>query len=386
MVHTETRDAARATPPAPKSLGRPLRVGIAGAGFIGRVHAQAARAAGACVVGVAAATAARAASACQTVGAERGYDDVEALLGAGLDVLHICVPNALHHQFALAAIERDVHVVCEKPLTTSISDALELVAAAERRRVVGTVPFVYRFHPMVREMRSRAQGGELGRVGLVSGSYLQDWLADGTITNWRTDRRLGGTSRAFADIGSHWFDLIEFVRGVHVEQVSARASTVVPRSPNGDPEQTEDTVTAQFVMEDGVIGVFAASQAAQGRKNRLSIELSGERSSLFFDQEDPERLWQGNSTGGQSLVRDPNRLSPDAARLAFLPAGHAQGFQDCFNAFVADSYALIGGDQPSGLPTLRAGLRSVEIVDAVVRSAQNSGAWVDVAPRKGQHA
>ena len=141
-----------------------------------------------------------------------------------VDVVHLCVPNHLHAPLATMAFEHGKHVICEKPLTLDGESADELLAAQRAAGTVGAVPFVYRFHPMVRELRARIAADELGRLHLVHGTYLQDWLADAGDTDWRLDPAAGGRSRAFADIGSHWFDLVEFVTGERVTHLSAKFS------------------------------------------------------------------------------------------------------------------------------------------------------------------
>lgn len=348
---------------------------------MGAVHAHAARAAGAELVGIAASSLESAERARTALGARAAYRGVESLLDAGLDVLHVCAPNALHFDLALAAVRAGVNIVCEKPITTTVGEAALLTREAAERGLVGTVPFVYRFHPMVRELRSRVASGGAGRIALVSGSYLQDWLADAGATNWRVDPAQGGASRTFADIGSHWFDLLEFVLDTRVVRLSAQFATLFAHRPSdfgAAAVSTEDTVTVQFVTAAGALGSFSASQVARGRKNRLSLEISGDQHSFFFDQENPESLWQGDSEGGRVIVRDPGTLSREAARLSYLPAGHAQGYQDCFNAYVADTYAAVRGEEPEGIPRFRDGLRSTIVVDAVIRSAGSAGSWVDV--------
>jgi predicted dehydrogenase len=354
---------------------------------MGSVHACAARSAGGALVGVAASSLESAGRARDAFGSERAFSSVDDLLDAGVDVLHVCTPNFLHYDLALAAVRAGVHVICEKPLTTNLRDATRLTSEADQRGVVGTVPFVYRFHPMVREMRQRVLRGETGRIALASGSYLQDWLANATDTNWRVDPELGGLSRTFADIGSHWFDLLEFVLDTRVARLSAQFATQFSsrheRAGGAAGVMTEDTVTVQFTTTDGILGSFAASQVARGRKNRLAIELSGDAHSFAFDQENPESIWRGDEFGSRTLVRDPSTLSPDAARLCTVPSGHSQGYQDCFNAFVADSYAAIRGERRDGLPTFSDGLRSVRLVESVVSSASSGGEWVRGLDREG---
>lgn len=359
--------------------GTAYRAGIIGSGFMGRVHAHAIRATGGQVVGIVASTPARSHAAAAESGAERPVADADELIDADdINVIHVCTPNHLHESQSLAALKAGKHVVCEKPLATSVVGAAELVSAAADHGRVATVPFVYRFHPMVREARERVRHGDLGRVTLAHGSYLQDWLVLPTDDNWRVDPALGGPSRAFADIGSHWCDLLEFVTGDRIDRVSAQSSTAIPER-GGRAVTTEDVVTMQFATTGGVVGSAVISQISPGRKNRLFLEVSGLAGTVAFDQEQPEVLWRGAREHSATLVRDPDTLSPAAARYARVPAGHPQGYQDCFNALVADTRAAIAGAVPDGLPTFEDGLRAARIAEAVLNSIE-SRQWVQVEP------
>lgn len=140
---------------------------------------------------------------------------------------------------------------------------------------------------------------------------------------------------------------------------------------------TEDTVAMTVEMSGGAIGSILVSQLAPGRKNGLVIEIAGAEESLRFAQEQPEQLWVGRRVGSQLLMRDPDTLSPDAARLCTVPAGHPQGYQDAFNAFVADSYAVFAGQEREGVPTLADGVRAALLTEAVLKSAAER-AWVEV--------
>nr|WP_272954690.1 Gfo/Idh/MocA family oxidoreductase [Kribbella sandramycini] len=353
-----------------------LKVGIVGGGFMGRVHGRSALVAGARIVGAVGSSPARAEAAAEASGAERGYATLDELLPE-VDVIHVCTPNNTHREVTLQALAAGKHVVCEKPLATSVADATGLQAAAHEAGLVGSVPFVYRYHPMVRELRARIAAGEAGVITSLHGSYLQDWLAGADDQNWRVDDETGGPSRTFADIGSHWCDLTEFVTGDRISAISAQLRTVRAER-GGKAVRTEDLATAQFRTEAGVVGTIVVSQVAAGRKNRLYLEVSGTESSFGFDQEDPDRLWLGKRAAAQLLTRDPDTLSPDAARVNRLPAGHAQGYQDAFDSFVADSYAAVLGDRPDGLPDFAAGARSAQLVDAVLRSAAADSAWTTV--------
>ncbi|HEX6422520.1 MAG TPA: Gfo/Idh/MocA family oxidoreductase [Acidimicrobiales bacterium] len=376
-----------------------LRVGIAGTGFIGRVHARSARLAGARLAGVAASSPASAERAAADLGAERAFASSDELVEAdGVDVVHICTPNDLHEPLAVAALAAGKHVVCEKPVALDGAGAARVAAAATTAGRVVAVPFVYRFHPMVREARARVAAGDLGRLHLLHGTYLQDWLLTPDDTNWRVDATRGGASRAFADIGSHWCDLVEFVGGCRIARVLAHMATTVPAratearatfapGPAGtagagatarEPVTTEDVALVLFETDGGAAGSVVVSQVAAGRKNRLWFSLDGESASVVFDQEQPETLWIGRRDGAAVVARDAERLSPAAARLAMLPAGHGQGYHDCFDLFVADAYAAMGGRADAdGLPRIDDGVRAARITDAVLASAR-SRSWTEV--------
>ena len=372
-----------------------LRVGIAGTGFIGSVHARSARLAGARVVAVAASSRESAEAAALALRADRAAASAEELVqDPDLDVVHICTPNHLHQPLAAAALAAGKHVICEKPLALDAAGAEQLVGAAAAAGRQAGVPFVYRFYPTVREARERVRAGETGVVHLVHGTYLQDWLLRPEDGNWRVDESLGGASRAFADIGSHWCDLAEFVTAQRLTRLSARTLTTVPErlggserhafaggDGTGEPHRvsTEDAALVQFETDAGALGSVVISQVSAGRKNRLWIEIDGAEEALAFDQEHPEELWAGRRPAETIVRRDPESLSPAAARYATLPGGHPQGYADCFDAFVADFYeAVQTGQAPDGLPVFADGLRSNRITEAVLASAA-SGEWVDVA-------
>lgn len=366
-------------------MSNPLRAAVIGTGFIGRVHVRSARLSGAQVLGVAASTPERAAEAAQSLEVPRGYATaMDAVKDQEVDVIHICTPNALHMEVAQAALEAGKHVVCEKPLATSLHDARALTELAKSKGLVGTVPFINRYHPMVREAHARVQSDETGKLYLIQGSYLQDWLMQAGDTNWRVDVAAGGASRAFADIGSHLCDLLEWITGERfttliaslgtpIAQRSAAASRVAFQA-SGEitetkPVSTEDVACLILRTNRGTLASLTVSQVSAGRKNRLWFELDGAQQSVMFDLESPEQLWLGRREGTTLLVRDPSQGSAGQRRLAFLPAGHAQSWGDCFEAFVRDTYAAIRGEAHAGLPTFSDGARSMSIVEAVLRSS-----------------
>ena len=346
-----------------------------GAGFMARTHTHAARLAGARLVALAASSSQSSERAAASLGYERAMSP-EQLLAESFQVVHICTPNTSHLPLARAALLAGSDVICEKPLATSAADARELFQLAEAEGRVGAVPFVYRYHSMVREARARIAAGAPGAVVTVSGQYLQDWLLGAQDDNWRVAADAGGPSRAFADIGSHLVDLVEFVSGDRISRLVATTRTVHAER-NGRRVSTEDAVALTLELAGGGIGSLLISQVAPGRKNGLVLEIANTGESVRFEQEDPERLWVGRRDRSLLLRRDPESLSPDAARLSTFPAGHAQGYQDAFNAFVTDAYAAIAGERPEGLPTFADGYRAAQITDAVLASARD-GRWVEV--------
>ncbi|MEY2402157.1 MAG: hypothetical protein QOJ08_2268 [Ilumatobacteraceae bacterium] len=358
------------------SGSRPLRAAVVGGGFMAEVHSRAARTARAQLAGIVSSSPEKSARAAESLGFERSYGSLDELLADDtIDVVHVCTPNAQHAAQAAAVLAAGKHVVCEKPLTTTVADAESLVAAVGS--LTATVPFAYRFHPMVREARARFRSGDAGDVLSINASYLQDWLLGVDDDNWRVDSAQGGRSRAFADIGSHLVDLVEFVSGDRVSRVAATKKTVFTERASHSGITTEDAVAVVIETRSGALGTLLVSQVAPGRKNRLYLEIAGSAQSVGFDQEQPETLWVGKRKGSMLLPRDADQLDADAARLCVVPAGHAQGYQDAFNAFVADTYAAIGGAEPDGLPRFADGLRAVRVTDAVLDSAE-AGTWIEM--------
>jgi predicted dehydrogenase len=375
--------------------GAPVRAGIVGAGFVGRIHARSARLAGGRLVGVVASSPERSDAAARELDAERAFATADELIASeGVDVVHICTPNNLHLPIALAALARGKHVVCEKPIALDAAGAAELHEAARSSRgTVTTVPLVYRYYPTVREARARLREGGNGDVRLISGGYLQDWLLRADDDNWRVDAELGGASRAFADIGSHWADLVEFVSGHRIESLVARTLIAHPERRQeagrhsfeygrGDGTAravtTEDAALVMFETDRGALGSVVVSQVSAGRKNRLWFEISTAAQGLAFDQERPETLWVGRRERADVIPRDFATLAPDAAHYVTLPGGHPQGYHDCFDAFIAETYeAIRTGQAAEGLPGFADGLRSLRITEAVLESARERR-WVEV--------
>lgn len=359
-------------------MSRKLRAGIVGAGFMAGVHARAIRDAGHEVIGVAASSfdsTCRAASKLDIPTAFSSWEDL--VSSPEVDVVHICTPNELHAPIIKASFAEGKQVVCEKPISVSFEEALEVLDASKSASSGFAVPLVYRFYPIAREMRSRIMAGEAGDIHLMHGSYLQDWLADSMSNNWRVDSLAGGASRAFADIGMHWCDLMEFVSSDRIVRLIANTSKAY-ETRSGSKALTEDIANVIFETERGATGSLTVSQVSHGRKNRLWLEMSGSKASYSFDQENPDSMWIGGTSSNQIVMRGQESLvSADSKRLTRVPSGHPQGYQDAFNAFMSDAYSSFLGNQPEGLPSLIDGVRSAALVQAVLESAA-SKQWVEV--------
>lgn len=355
-----------------------IRSGILGGGFMARVHRNAVRSAGGALVAVATRSHDRSTRAAAELHAERAAADAAALIAADdIDIVHVCTPNATHAELATAALRAGKHVVCEKPLGISAIESRDLVDLAAATGLVAAVPFVYRYHPMVREARARVRRGDLGALLSLDCSYLQDWMLLSTDADWRTDGAQGGPSRAFADIGSHLCDLIEFVADERIVAVTARTRTVFDER-GGNHVANEDVAALLVETDSGAIGTILISQMAAGRKNALTIELHGTRESVRFEQERPEELWIGSRGESRLILRDPATAAPDSARMQHVPAGHPMGYQDAFDAFMTDVHAAVTGGAPDGLPTFLDGHRAAVLTEAVLASAADGGRRMEV--------
>ena len=347
-------------------MGDQLRVAIAGTGFIGRVHAHAVRVAGARLVAVAASTPESAERAAKALGAERAE---RLRRGHGRGRRHRR-PAHLHAEPPPRAAGRRRP---RRPASTSC--ARSRWRWTPRARPAWTpppprpgaslaVPYVYRFHPTVRHARAMIAAGDIGPIRLLHGSYQQDWLVSPDDDSWRVDPNVGGRSRAFADIGSHWCDLVEFASGHRIARVLARTATVVPERAVG----SGPAFSSGGRRRAGSVArwrprtwPWSCSRPTRGRSGRSSSARCrpGARTGCGSSSTAPTARWCSTRSsrsgwrsaagrGGPILFRDPATMAPDAARLATMPAGHAQGYQDCFNLFVADAYAAVGGDGAGG--------------------------------------
>ncbi len=379
-----------------------IKVGVAGLGFIGPAHIEALRRQPDIeVIAINDFSEEYARSKADSLGIEKSYGNFDNMLAdPDIEVVHICTPNFLHYPMAKAALLAGKHVVCEKPLANTVAEAQELVELAAQSGLVNAIHFNLRYYPLIRHMRAMRVKGELGNVHSVIGSYLQDWLFYATDYNWRLEPDKSGESRAIADIGSHLIDLIEYITGLEITAVMADFATVHPnrKKPTKPietysgkmlqpedyqevPINTEDYATVMIRFNDGSKGVVTVSQVSAGRKNRLSLEISGSNQTVSWVSESPNNLWIGKrDSANEMLMRDPALVHKESAALISFPGGHNEGFPDTSKQLFKEVYAAVReGKQPAepSYPTFADGLRELILCDKIIESNKKQ-AWVQV--------
>jgi len=394
-----------------------IKVGVIGTGFIGPAHIEALRRLGDIdVVALAECSDDVAKSKAEMLGIDRYYGDYRELLKDGrIQSVHICSPNYLHYEMAKAALEAGKHVICEKPLAISVAEAEELVELADDKQgLVNAVNFNIRYYPLMRQLRLMVEKGDVGEIFAVQGSYLQDWLFHPTDYNWRLEPDQSGQSRAIADIGSHWMDLIEFVTGLKIREVCADFATFhkvrkkplkpvetyagkvfKPEDYQDMPINTEDYATVLFRFENDGRGVMTVNQVAAGRKNRLYFEIDGSKQAVAWESEMPNQIWIGNRDGNNEiLTRDPSLVYPECRGLIDYPGGHNEGFPDTFKQLFKEVYGCISGKSsglrrkasltglteksgPASYPTFRDGLRELVLCEKIMESNKKK-TWIEV--------
>ena len=377
-----------------------INVGVIGTGYIGGVHIDALSRIGGVKVKTlsdlnkdfAAATAAKfnIPNVCS--------DYREIIKDPGIDVIHNCTPNKAHFEITREALREGKQVMSEKPLAMTLSEAAELTELAEKKKAVTGVHFCYRYYPVVQEMAMRVRRGDAGDVRLVTGTWFQDWLSKVTDYSWRLDKSEGGESNITADLGSHWFDLIQFVTGQKISKVLGDIETIIPvrKKPIrqvlafekvGDVEyeevnvEVEDYSAVLFRLSGGAPGSFTGSQVCPGRKSDTEFQVYGSEYSMAWNHKWSDKLWIGHrDRPNEELTESPVLQDPVTAKYATLPAGHPVGYYDAVSNLFKDFYSVVSDAEevnPLGRPTFQTGYDEMKILDAILKSVAK-GAWVDV--------
>jgi len=381
-------------------MSRRLRLGMVGGGrgaFIGAVHRMAARLDDRyeLVAGVFSSDPQRS----RDSGAEllldpkRCYGSVDEMLRAEgaradrIDVAAVVTPNHLHHSAAKQFLEAGCHVICDKPMTTTVADAADLVSSAERARRVLAVTYNYSGYPLIRQAKEMIGAGELGELRVVQVEYAQDWLTTALEAEgqkqaaWRTDPRQSGVAGSVGDIGTHAFHLAEFVSSVRVSQLAAELSTHVKG------RKLDDNAQMLLRFANGARGALWATQVAPGNENGLRLRIYGAKGGLEWSQEEPNHLrYAPYGQQPRVIARGGPGATPLAASAARIPSGHPEGYLEAFAQLYRDIADLIAAydaktSPPAGallVPTAKDGLRGVQFVHAAVESSRRNAAWVDL--------
>jgi len=374
-----------------------IKVAIFGTGFMGRVHTEALRRLGNVeVAGVAGRTLDATRRFANDLGIDWATADYSELLAdKDIRAVHICTPNSLHYPMAAAAMKAGKHVLCEKPLASTVSEAEEMVSMAAQKNLANCTLYNIRSYPQIQNLRRLCEAGEFGDIYVVQGTYSQDWLLYDTDWNWRIE---SGPSRTFADIGTHWCDLVEHVTGLRMTSLCADLQTFhkTRKKPKGSVEtfsgktlqpseynvvdiDTEDFGGILFRMGPRTRGALTVSQVAAGRKNRMFVEIYGSQASAAWTGEQPDELWIGHrNSPNESIIKDPILLRGEARTFADLPGGHSEGYDDTFKQTFRRFYRRVADpSSPVEYPTFLDGIRQMKILDSVIESSRKS-AWVDI--------
>ncbi|WP_372574758.1 Gfo/Idh/MocA family protein [Ruegeria jejuensis] len=369
-----------------------IRLGMVGGGndaFIGGVHRIAARMDHKfeLVAGALSSTPGKSLESGQALGLERVYEDFkqmairEARLKSGIEAVSIVTPNHVHYVAAREFLKRGIHVICDKPLTSTLADAKKLVKAAESANALFILTHNYTGYPMVRQAREMVANGDIGKIRVVQVEYPQDWLTeqqDFKQAEWRTDPERSGAGGSTGDIGTHAYNLACFVTGLKAESLAADLQAFVPG------RKVDDNAHVLLRFEGGARGMLWSSQVAPGNENALRMRVYGEKGGLEWSQEDPNYLWFTPYNEPKRLITRNGAGAGDVAnRLSRVPPGHPEGYLEGFaNIYGEAAEAIqafrngVSADTSVVYPTVHDGLNGVKFVAACVQSSSRNAAWV----------
>lgn len=375
-----------------------IRLGMVGGGrgaFIGAVHRIASRIDDQyeLVAGAFSSDPEKSAASAADLGVARSYGSFaemaqkEARRKDGIEAVAIVTPNHMHAPAALEFLKRGIHVICDKPLTATLPEAKKLAKAAEASGVVFALTHNYTGYPMIRQAKAMVQSGDLGDIRLVQVEYAQDWLAEPLESSgqkqadWRTDPARSGAGGSTGDIGTHAFNLANYVSGLTLQELAADLQSFVPG------RRVDDNGHVLMRFTSGARGMLWCSQVASGQENGLRLRIYGTKAGIEWEQENPNYLWVTPLGAPRyRLTRGGSGTGEAAARVSRIPAGHPEGYLEGFaNIYAEAARAIIARRDGSALdaavsfPGLKEGLEGVAFVDACVRSSAKNGAWTKLA-------
>lgn len=374
-----------------------IRLGMVGGGrdaFIGGVHRIAARIDDhfELIAGAFSSTEEKSLASARDLGVadDRAYGDFkemamrEARLKNGIEAVAIVTPNNLHYPVAREFLKRGIHVICDKPLTSTLADAKKLKKAADASSALFVLTHNYTGYPMIRHARAMIAAGELGDIRVVQAEYPQDWLSEDIESEgqkqaaWRTDPQQTGAGGSTGDIGTHAFNLACFVSGLRLESLCADLDAFV------DGRRVDDNAHVLLRFNGGAKGMLWASQVAPGNENALALRIYGSKGGIEWKQEDPNYLWYTELGKPKQLITRAGAGAGDAAaRVSRVPPGHPEGYLEGFANLYSEAAVAINalkhGREPADdvvFPTIDDGLAGVHFIDACVTSSSRGGSWV----------
>jgi len=364
-----------------------MRAAIVGTGGIAKVHARIVHELHGELVGVVGRTRASA----EAFGIGAPYDDLARMLKEQKpDVVHVCTPNYLHAEQAIEAFRAGAHVLCEKPMAVSRTEALRMIEAADKAGKIGAIAYCYRGYPLIETLRARVAKGGFGRLRRVGGCYFsQDVFAPSKYV-WHFTPGSVGPAFALMDYGVHWFDLAEYVTGDRIAEITALFSTHQEKRiwrglpgegprPRGSATSDggvevdvdlEDQADMLIRFETGAAGSASISAVSPGHPNNLGLVADGSEGGFDWYQQSPNTYVERGVGGNVVHQRAPEALPAHLAWMSSVPAGHAEGYVDAFRNVVRPAWSAMRGEK-AGYPTFADGLRGLILVEAAVKSARN---------------
>ena len=377
--------------------GARIRLGMVGGGegaFIGAVHRIAARLDDrySLVAGALSSTPEKSLRSGAALGldADRIYSDYKQMARKetqrkdGIEAVVIVTPNHIHAPVAAAFLKAGIHVICDKPLTATLKDALELEALALGSGCIFALTHNYTGYPMVRQARAMVMAGELGDIRVVQVEYAQDWLSTKLEdtghkqAGWRTDPARSGAGGCIGDIGTHAYNLADYIVNIPVTELSAELTRFV------EGRLLDDNAQIMLRYRNGARGSLWASQVAPGNENALRIRVYGTKGGIDWQQEHPNQLiWSPLGGASQIISRGSGQASPAAARITRIPPGHPEGYLEAFATLYSEIAEAIlaartGSAAPpeSHFPGVADGVRGIAFIEAAVRSSKAGGRWI----------
>ena len=310
----------------------------------------------------------------------------EARLKNGIEAVAIVTPNHVHYDAAKEFLRRGIHVICDKPLTSTLADAKKLKKVADESGALFVLTHNYTGYPMVRQAREMIANGELGDLRVVQVEYAQDWLTEAVEKTgakgavWRTDPAQSGLGGATGDIGTHAFNLASFVTGLTLDSLAADLDSFV------SGRRLDDNAHVMLRFAGGAKGMLWCSQVAPGNENALRLRVYGTKGGIEWAQEDPNRLWFTPFGEQKRLItRGGSGVGDAATRVTRVPGGHPEGYLEAFATIYVEAANAIQAkrdntkpDSAVVYPTVDDGVKGVAFIDACVRSSNKNGGWVSL--------